>query len=62
LDFSKIIKSITMLQNLNAFVQRTGIGAPIDYKERMYKKVEQRETKVGECQAEEFGKKTKGSY
>jgi hypothetical protein len=34
----------------------------MDHKENIYKKVEQREKKVGECRATKSGKKTKESY
>jgi len=48
-----------MIQNLKAFVQSTRIGDPTDHKENMYRKVEQREKRVGECRASKSRKKTK---
>jgi hypothetical protein len=44
---------------LKAFVHRTGIGAPTDHKENIYKKIEHRRKKVGGCRTTESGKKTK---
>ena len=34
---------------LKAFVHRTGIGALVDHKEKIYKNIERRRKKVGGC-------------
>ena len=43
----KIYSSIHILLNLNVFVIMTGIGAPVDHKENMYKNEACRKKKVG---------------